>query len=267
MNVKETSDIFKGLKTNDALINLLGSKLFVPVSKLQKMKVEDVIDQVFACNAQFRQCPFLIDHGYVELGPSKIHGKGVFATQTIPADTQVTFYPCDAVYRKGSLYSSLSSKEIFRDSKLRPVDYSIAVWPHNDIQLTGNPSKTDNPLFLGHMINDAVGNVFHGLKLSDVKHPPHSAFVKAFTSYYTKGREQQNCAALTHSKYPIVSIRTTKKVQKGEELLMLYDAGYWFDQTYKLGGSESQETYEQLLVGAANNNKQFFMFLLICACS
>lgn len=168
----------------------------------------------------------------IEVKNSKIHGRGVFAKTKIPKNTVVTFYPAHAIHLDTDLVA-------IEDNFIKKVKeckydklYGISEHSYNYsfLNIIGDPNQTDNPQLLGHMLNDAVGNVFSGInfdKLND-----KILFKNTTAKYIILGMKNRNCIIKYHKKYPLAYILTTRDIEKDEELLLLYGTMYWFDHQY-----------------------------------
>ena len=158
----------------------------------------------------------------VELRPSPVHGRGVFATRDIAAGEPVTVYPChDILWRPES-----------------GLNWSVAepdCWPNPDyglgadifggtVSVVGDPTLTSDPRYLGHMIND-------GARATG----PDGAEV-----YKTVSRQRRNVAAVwidgietpkaLHEGFDYnLYIESRRDIKKDEELFMAYGAMYWLE--------------------------------------
>lgn len=174
---------------------------------------------------------FNLKYNNIELKKSDIHGFGVFATKNIPKGAIITQYQTYAVRDKQTnlVYynndGNTNSIKDFMDEYLYDM---------NDFEIIGNPNKIDNTNFLGHMINDAVGNLFDvdkcNIKNNDEIQVLERYIKNIFVRYFIEGKNKMNCR-IRHSNY-ITYVETTREIEAGEELLTLYDISYWYFKTY-----------------------------------
>lgn len=99
----------------------------------------------------------------------------------------------------------------------------------------GNPRVTDNPLLLGHMINDAVGRPFRDLQQqNELGLISEKRFKNATATYLILEQTHANCHFVTNRQRTIVSVVTKRGISAGEELFVAYGPYYWFLQQYAL---------------------------------
>jgi hypothetical protein len=150
-----------------------------------------------------------------DIRPSSIHGRGVFALQDLPAESFVTFYPADFVVwkppnwqgPKAVAFASDGTADIdFSGFAYLMRDYglltSFGSLGHGELSIAGDVRLTSNPLYLGHMVNDARG-------------------AGAPNARYASCKEPENAACY---------IETLRPVRKGEEILTEYAAAYWLNR-------------------------------------
>lgn len=162
--------------------------------------------------------PFQLDR--VAVKPSKVHGKGVFATRDIKCGDLATFYPGDAVEympnRDRNLGNSLKMILYSRrmdekpDEEIRNNDYAVDV--NSSYTIFGDPIFDDNPDYVGHFIND-------GAKSDST---PQSDEIYSKISLL-----KSNCRFQVLKEGLHVGIVTTKDVKAGEELFIIYGLPYW----------------------------------------
>lgn len=152
-----------------------------------------------------------------ECRPSSVHGYGVFATVDIPQGRFITWYPAD-----GFVWIPLRAKECskaFLDDGDSLVDdtqrdiissytqtiYLPSDWVEYRLSIFGDPEKREDPLFIGHMINDG-GTIGCGVQ-----------------EYNKTSKGRMNCV------YDALEdcIVATKCVAAGEELFHHYGSAYW----------------------------------------
>jgi len=170
----------------------------------------------------------------IEVKNSKIHGRGVFAKTKIPKNTVVTFYPPHAIHLDTDLIDVEESMDFIKKVKEYKYDklYGTSEYSYNYsfLNIIGDPNRTDNPQLLGHMLNDAVGNIFYGINFDQLS--DKIFFKNTVAKYIILGMKNRNCIIKYHKKYPLAYILTTRDIEKDEELLLLYGTVYWFDHQY-----------------------------------
>jgi ABC-type uncharacterized transport system substrate-binding protein len=190
------------------------------------------------------QTPLPLKNNNVEIRPSKIHGNGVFATQDIPKGCIATFYPAHAVHLDETVIFQEPEKNRDFISKIRSHKYDKLygmtdnTYGHNFLNIIGNPERHDR-LLLGHMINDAVGNVFKDISFADIQNKKN--FKNVTSAYYMNSIKNMNCRLVYHFTYPIIYVLTTRHIKKDEELLTTYGPTYWFDENYDKNDQQDDE--------------------------
>ena len=151
----------------------------------------------------------------IEVKDSKIHGKGVFAKQDIKTGSVVTLYPVDGYSDDNKTYhitDKLTDKTNTFD------DHSYVV--NDDLKIVADASKFDNPVQLGHMINDSVGNTFVGTTVHNIKDGVYEYVMKS----------NNNCSIKVNQKYGLIYVVVTRNIDAGEELLTSYSPAFWFSR-------------------------------------
>ena len=150
----------------------------------------------------------------VEAKPSKIHGIGVFATRDVQPRQVLTLYPNDAMvsYWPGTYDSYVvpgtrSREEVFAIHQ----EYGTLLGIHRGtcLQAVGFPDLREDPAYLGHLANDAVGPETR----DDEYERKLDGRVNAFFEPVHSGLYQ--CLVATRHR------------AKGEEVLVAYGAEYW----------------------------------------
>ena len=183
-----------------------------------------------------------IDLQYKEsigIKPSTLHGNGLFALSSIPKNTVITYYPPHYFQIGNKLYwykedDNIDVTNLIITNKLNK-HYALGLPIYNNsnderIILIGNPQKIENKLFLGHMINDASGNIYQDISLTQIQQPIE--FKNAIAKYYIKGDKSINCRYVFHPDYPIAYVVTSRDINPNEELLTFYEPRYWFYVNY-----------------------------------
>jgi SET domain-containing protein len=172
--------------------------------------------------------PMTLDN--VELRPSRIHGRGVFAKRNIRENEIITFYPADIlVYNPESLTAdpkklvikadffgadiTESAKANFQNDNNYYKDYRCTMIPYYDV--IGTPEHDSDPTYMGHFVNDSV----RYLKGQETA-----------CQYMAKTVTGANCAfmRILDLHIAVVAIRN---INAGEELCAPYGSGYWEAKT------------------------------------
>jgi SET domain-containing protein len=201
--------IYKSKKSQE-IIRSEGKSYTVDVTKL------NFLSEIF---------PFKLDK--VKVGPSKVHGRGVFAKRKISKDELITFYPGDIVeytphgdrWKDNHITVSYSSrrfedefgKEAVKDVKYRNNDYAFSINSHYTV--IGHPAFDQDPTYFGHFINDGAKS--NSTELSD-------------QIYIKISLMKQNCQFYPYSGEMLhVPIVATRDIEEGEELFIHYTTLYW----------------------------------------
>ena len=146
-----------------------------------------------------------------EVRKSNIHGVGVFATEDIPAFTYLTMYPRDGVkWGPDGLKSGHVGWGWVGNTKLEGERYAMGLQEPKGAQfltIIGDPSKHDNPHFLGHLINDGAT----------------CKSMKAVPIYEHISQAKSNATFCPVSE----AIYSTCPIPRGKEILFTYGAQYW----------------------------------------
>lgn len=158
----------------------------------------------------------------VEIRPSSVHGRGVFAKKDIPKGTLVTFYPGDMVehlekskvagdkteYAVTTTSDSLTKKASTTEGMNYLTRYKVTV--SKDYAIIGDPENISDPTYLGHMINDAARS-----------HNPDDMII-----YLVVAASKMNVAIM-----PIedchVGVVALRDIKRHEELFFPYGPDYW----------------------------------------
>lgn len=153
----------------------------------------------------------------IEVRPSEIHGDGVFATENILTGTIVTFYPVDGYNDNNTVDYNVSDDWVNENCETME-NYSCTVT--DSLKIVGNKSKITNKALLGHMINDSVGNTYHGTTTHDLQNGIYEYCFKS----------DNNCKLKINEKYGLVYVVTTKNIKKDSELTFSYGPIYWYSR-------------------------------------
>jgi len=165
-----------------------------------------------------------------EVKASAIHGQGVFAKQKINKGELITIYPAHSISIHpgghsnpgvlGLLKSDLAEERELEFTKTIRKCYAFDVNQHYVIY--GHPDLTDNPAFLGHMINDGAKG-----------HSTKTVHNQKYMMLYAKVS-----LALRNAKFELigglcVGVVATKEINIGDEVLVTYDYPYWISVNTK----------------------------------
>jgi hypothetical protein len=192
---------------------------------------------------------------YVEVAPSPIAGKGLFAKKSIPKFTIISFYPVhvlgieyDDVNNIRSQYVSLT-EDYVPDKENSYRLYLLGQRPliGNDVSFSGGDGcrvyvdvdkncQSDTSGWLSHYSND--GTVVKGLSETDM------------LDYYQQTKEHRNCVLIPFGPAPIMATMTTRKVAKGQELFTSYGVSYWLENLVRdpNGSLSIQEEYDNMVI-------------------
>lgn len=198
--------------------------------------------------------PIPLKYNYVDVKKSDIHGIGLFATDDVPIDVIVTYYPAHFININQKI---LSDDDIPIDIESWCYIYSLYLSFDDKLSIIGNPNRIDNTLLLGHIINDAVGNAFRGINMSETT--DISKFKNIVAQYYIEGSKKANCKFILDDNKKVISVVTTKSIKKDDELLALYDPIYWFNINYNMTNTNDNHAIKYLRILSADKNFNAFM--------
>ncbi|MCP4591541.1 MAG: hypothetical protein GY842_12425 [bacterium] len=192
----------------------------------------------------------------LRVGPSPLHGRGVFATANLPPHEVPTLYPADGVTMQHSdaphLVEVLGGADI--QSRLR--HYATRCGPDKRWKIFGDPERTDDPVYLGHMMNDAAGGAFldnlRPLSLSALSEGEKDELHEAMLAYGLVAatcNNVQTCDRVHAPDYYGPSIQgsmTLRCIPAGCELLSTYGLDYWLGRFVETAAS----VWEQLPPGS-----------------
>lgn len=165
----------------------------------------------------------------VELRASGRHGRGLFATDNIPAYHIVTFYPVHWLCYKGEKQRTIRIGAKSLQSDPFHADYSInVITPKTSLResIIGDP-RICQPGWMGHMIND----------VDKISMQPTQKEIQEYCETYAIA----NVVHITVSRLRIALV-SVRDISKNEEILFSYGPSYWagFSRT----GSRQIETTE-----------------------
>lgn len=170
---------------------------------------EDFVKLIdFTSNKQWEYKP-----SKVELRPSLVHSKGVFAKQDIKKGECVTFYPIHQMGFNG-LSVALSVEEH------KGTFYDDYRYDYDDVLRIAGIPDIYSGVFLGHMINDPMDTL-----------PPSNPTLKELgdwsVRYLLCAKAKANVEFIKSSTKPLVEIRALKDIAKDTEILVSYSPTYW----------------------------------------
>jgi len=164
----------------------------------------------------------------VELKASTTHGRGVFAKQDIKEGEIITLYPPDIIVQyplgRSNTKSMVTTRVSNRmpesmDTEEKAVKEYLEQWQYKfeidkNYSIVGHPDHTDNPTYLGHMINDRFSCDFD--KITPDK-------------YLRLSLAKANAQFQSIDGVCIVAV-ATKDIPCGEEVYVSYGPSFW--ETY-----------------------------------
>lgn len=154
---------------------------------------------------------------YLEVKPSK-YGNGVFATKDIPKNTWVTLYPAHLIVDMRDPQTKVYGPRTV------PEDPNYALQFKEGILIQGDPAHYGGMCY-GHMLNDP----FDSVELFDRATETTIGFL---VKCYKDATEKANCEFRNTGRF--MWIRSTKKIRKGQELLVPYGYKYWMKNVVHL---------------------------------
>lgn len=157
---------------------------------------------------------------FVYAKKSKVHGLGVFAKIPIKKGDLITFYPCDVLeftpnkdrHVPGHSTAKFESLRYSKAFKNIPPDNDYAFEIDKYYTIVGEKSFTDNPNYLGHLIND-------GAKCPKDK--------RGFDIYQQVSFIKSNCKFQVLKEGLHIAIIATKDIDIDQELFIPYGVSYW----------------------------------------
>lgn len=215
-------------------------------SELKGIAPDDEMDTLIdEMNYHGSKDPLPIKHCDIVAAPSKLHGTGVFATKSIPANVVVTFYPCEATH---NLKTGILAVFPFQDELDLVIGQDTAIFEdykfglrveEDDLTIIGNPRRFTNPLLLGHLVNDGATEVFGNVAPYQFEHNRQLLYTLS-VNYATQTAKARNCTFKSNTTKTLLSIITTRPIEAGEELLVSYGTTYWLEHQF---GYDYKEKY------------------------
>ena len=214
-SLRETCEAVRGaVELHDPLLSAAAAQQPLDAkerSSLEPMKDTAVYKHFFVLGMSIN---LRLDGDLVRVGPSAVHGLGVFAAEDIPKHTCFTAYPTDLLAlwedvvtghskrqpgrpRVAALLShKYASRDVDANKRLRELlfDYGMEMY---GVTVYGDPA-THSPGACGHMINDPRGTT-----------------------------SEANCVECPIGGGALIGILTLRMVREGEELLLDYGEAYW----------------------------------------
>jgi len=195
----------------------------------------------------------------VELRNSNIHGKGLFATSDIPEHVIITYYPAHMINHNDNLHYQPNYALNQQTVESIIMHYSHYIDMNNDLAIVGDPNLTDNKFLLGHMINDAGGNVFNNIPFNDTKN--YITFKNLITQYYINAAKSFNCDFTSNADKNIICAVTTRKILKNEEILVMYEPLYWFNVNYNMANNTPNNHATEYYLKLMTQDSNFMLFM------
>jgi len=107
----------------------------------------------------------------IKVDKSDIHGNGVFATSYIKKEDIITIYPTDAycLNNCAMIFRRKSSDDFAKNIKIYENTHAMTMCYENfNIKIIGNPYSYDNLKYVGHIVNDGLGNIFENISKSEI---------------------------------------------------------------------------------------------------
>lgn len=179
---------------------------------------------------------FIIEYSDIKISKSTKHGLGVFATKNIPKGVIITLYPIDAFQLLEDddeyhyVYQNNNDKFISNYGEYLNI-YTLSGNSSlvGEFGITGDPNKINNKLFIGHMINDSIGNCYQNIPLSELE--SNNDLTDSIINKYSC-MENINCSLEMLPDIPLAYVITERDIKKGEELLTSYGEKYWYCHEY-----------------------------------
>jgi len=186
--------------------------------------------------------PHMNDVCPVRIGDCGAKGRGVFATRDVKEGDVLTYYPCHIVRTSspiigmsskdpsyaGGTWCSVSDCDHSRVGEL--VSSGEYTYSTTDESFIGLPEKTDDPWFLGHMLNDSVC----------ITSKTRGSILQQGTAYERVAVAKNNAAFEQHLRggnLHSVSIVASRDIKCGDEVSVTYGSLYWlgkFDKRARL---------------------------------
>lgn len=198
---------------------------------------EDKLKNIHLFANIMSDCQVSLKHNNITCSKSNIHGIGVFATKNIPKNKIVTFYPGNAVIcyendEEKSQYICSDNDNFLENFEYYKEYYTFAgsCKLFGDYGLIGDPNIKNNSLYMGHLLNDGIGNLFHNISYNNIHKDPEIS--RNIFKQYKNQIGKINCDLELLDDLPIAFIVSKNNINKGDELLTFYDIPYWYGTEY-----------------------------------
>jgi N-acetylneuraminic acid mutarotase len=190
---------------------------------------------------------------YVEIKDSPLHGKGVFATQSIPKGAILTFYPCHSL----CIQDKITGNNTFYysdDRKFRDVEYGISQLETSELTAIciGDPTRVNDLAYVGHMCNDFLSSQ-DGL---NVRPKSIAEFGVELLQYEILNQAKCNVTVVNKDYY--IYLEAKRDIDRGEELLVKYGYAHWTE----LPPVEYMSMFRQYIASLTNTNFQYALQVL-----
>lgn len=228
----------------------MDEQCFVDLMEIKVMQIKHIrnpsdIDIPSIITKSLMQCGTLPSlKNVLEIKKSSIHGKGVFAKNNIHPNQVVSLYPCHGIINEKFKYCEGKNSGDYDLLLFNPNEYKIKLTKGSEIFIYGNPYIQDES-YVGHLINDSYKDVYDLKNINKYN-------IKNCLKYMLNSIKSNNCTLVPCEDY--VYVKTTKYINKGEELLTHYGYHFWCYELnsyeldllmneYILSHSESQQVY------------------------
>jgi hypothetical protein len=179
----------------------------------------------------------------LEVRESPRHGLGVFTRKAVARGTVMTVYPAHVISYLGEelidvqVDTTLWKRiEAYDPAHKFMLDYGFEIASHK-VSLVGHPALRSASGLLGHMINDACGNIFQGLSAQQLyDEGPEQFFKRVLVDVLP----HTNCEFLSDKHKCVVSAVARCDIRANEELLVSYGPYYWLSVAF---GKQWAQTY------------------------
>ena len=168
-------------------------------------------------------------------------GRGLFATEALPAHSIVALYPVHAIGADDTstglldLMASSDDMAYFDGVEGEGSAYRLYLRQpgYSSVCVDCNPNKPiPHPIWTGHLVNDAA--MCTSREPGDV------------LEYLQRSIGGASCALLAVGQAPLTAVVTTRDVDAGEELFVTYGASYWVGGRPRSSGEvEDHAQYSQ----------------------
>jgi SET domain-containing protein len=160
-----------------------------------------------------------IDKVYVK--ESKIHGNGLFATNTIKAGSIITFYPAHCIRR--NINNNGIIGECFSGEKfIVNEDYKIDMCDNRYI--VGNPNNTSNMAAVAHIINDSASFDIDNNDTISIKNKVATYILSSKNNAKIEYNDDKTACCIV----------AVCDIAENDEIFMSYGPSYWLNSKSNL---------------------------------